>query len=172
MGLGHLKHPLKTIDRYWRPVSDRGRMTVMGGSHIDSYIPIPCIGTNKVMSRWLHLYSHVSDFFFLVEAHGRSMGHRVVECASIPLSLSLYWTFRVHPGKQWSFTGALSNQLPQVIHLGYIAAWNQLPRDRGGVTSTAGCRWKVSDYYTPWTLTYEIPLGSPSGWKGTDGGTD
>ena len=31
---------------------------------------------------------------------------------------------------------------------------------------------KVSDYYTPWTFTYEIPLGSPFGWKDTDGGTD
>ena len=81
-------------------------------------------------------------FLFLVEAHGRSMGHCMVECASIPLSLSLYWTFRARPGKQWSFTKALTNQLPQVIHLGYIAAWNQLPRDGGGVTSTAGHRWK------------------------------
>ena len=72
-----------------------------------------------------------------MEAHGRSMGHRMVECASIPLSLSLYWTFRAHSGKQWSFTGVLSNQLPLVIHLGYVAVWNQLPRDGGGVTSTA-----------------------------------
>ena len=31
---------------------------------------------------------------------------------------------------------------------------------------------KFSDYYTSWTLMYEIPSGSPSGWKGTDGGTD
>ena len=31
---------------------------------------------------------------------------------------------------------------------------------------------KFSFYYTPWTLTYEIPSGSPFGWKGTDGGTD
>ena len=115
----------------------------MGGSHIDPCIPIPYVETNKVMSRCLRLDSHVSDFSFLVKAHGRSMGHRMVECASIPLSLSLYWTFRARPGKQWSFTGALTNQLPQVIHLGYVATWNQLPRDGGGVTSTAGRRWKV-----------------------------
>ena len=43
--------------------------------------------------------SHVSDFPFLVEAHGRSMGHRMVECASIPLSLSLYMDFQSAPGE-------------------------------------------------------------------------
>ena len=136
------------VNRYWRPVSDRGRTTVMGGSHITPCIPIPYAETNVVMSCLLCLDSQVSDFSFLVEALGQSMGHRMVECASTPLSLSLYWTFRVRPEKQWSFAGALTNQLPQVIHLGYVAAWNQLPRDGGGVTSTAGRRWKVSNYYT------------------------
>ena len=51
--------------------------------------------------------------------------------------------FRARPEKQWSFAGALTNQLPQVIHLGYVTAWNQLPRDGGGVTSTAERRWRV-----------------------------
>ena len=152
MGPGHLKHPLKTVDRYRRPVSDRGQMTAMGGSHITPCIPIPYAETNVVRSCLLCLNSHFSNFSFLVEAHGRSMGHRMVECASIPLSLSLYWTFRVRLGKQWSFTGALTNQLPQVIHLGYVAAWNQLPRDRGGVMSTAGHRWKV------FVLLYAVDL--------------
>ena len=111
-------------------------------------------------------------FLFLVEAHGRSMGHCMVECASLPLSPSLYWTFKVRPGKQWSFTGALTNQLPQVIHLGDIAAWNQLPRDWGGVTSTAGRRWKV------FVLLYAVdpyvrdPIGITFWMEGTDGGTD
>ena len=106
---------------------------------------------------WLGLVSfcfdsHVLDFSFLVEAHGRSMGHRMVECASLLLSPSLYRTFRARPRKQWSFTGALSNQLPQVIHLEYVAAWNQLPRDGGGVTSTARRRWKV------FVLLYAVDL--------------
>ena len=90
VGPGHLKHPLKTIDRYWRPVSDGGRTMVMGGSHIDPYIPILYVETNKVMSCRLRPDSHVLDFSFLMEAHGQSMGHHMVECASTPLSLSLY----------------------------------------------------------------------------------
>ena len=109
--------------------------TVMGGSHIPPYIPIPYVEMNAVRSCFFSSQFSCFGLSFLVEAHGRSMGHRMVECASLPLSLSLYWTFRARPGKQWSFTGALSNQLPQVIHLGYVAAWNQLPRDGGGVTS-------------------------------------
>ena len=126
--------------------------TVMGGSHITPYIPIPYVETNVVMFYLLRFDSHVSDFSFLVEAHGQSMGHHMVECASLPLSLSLYWTFRARSGKQWSFTGALTNQLPQVTHLGYVATWNQLPRDGGGVTSTAGRRWKV------FVLLYTVDL--------------
>ena len=118
------------------------------------------------------LDSHVSDFLFLVEAHGRSMGHRMVECASLPLSLSLYRTFRARPGKQWSFTGALTNQLPQVIHLGDVAAWNQLPRDGGGVTSTAGRRWKSFILLYAVDLYVRDPIGIIFWMEGTDGGTD
>ena len=81
------------------------------------------------------------------------------ECASISLSLPLYWTFRAYLGKQWSFTGVLSNQLPQVIHLQYIAMWNQLPKDGGGVTSTAGHWMGISYYYMPWTLFFWDPIG-------------
>ena len=41
----------------------------MGGSHIDSCIPIPYAETNKVMSCRFCLDSRVLDFSFLVEAH-------------------------------------------------------------------------------------------------------
>ena len=64
-------------------------------------------------------------------------------CEHTAQPLLVFGHSRARPEKQCSFTGALSNQLPQVIHLGYVTAWNQLPRDGGGVTSTAGRRWKV-----------------------------
>ena len=38
----HLKHPLKTVDRYWSPVSDHGQMASMGGV-IAPHIPIMVI---------------------------------------------------------------------------------------------------------------------------------
>ena len=144
----------------------------MGGSHITPYIPIPYVETNVFRSCLFCFDSHVSDFSFLVEAPGQSMGHRMVECASLPLSLSLYWTFRARPGKQWSFTGALSNQSPQVIHLGYVAAWNQLPRDGGGVTPTAGRRWNCFILLYAMDLYVPDPIGIIFWMESTDGGTD
>ena len=35
----HLKHPLKMVDRYWSPVSDRGQ-TASDGDVVTPYIPI------------------------------------------------------------------------------------------------------------------------------------
>ena len=35
----HLKHPLKTVDQYWSPVSDRGQMA-SSGDVVTPYIPI------------------------------------------------------------------------------------------------------------------------------------
>ena len=49
---GHLKHLLKTVDRYWSPVSDRGQMA-SGGSVVASHITI------RVMQR-------VTRFWFFI----------------------------------------------------------------------------------------------------------
>ena len=38
----HLKHPLKTVDQYWSPVSDRGQMARVCGGLIAPYIPKLC----------------------------------------------------------------------------------------------------------------------------------
>ena len=55
-----------------------------------------------------------------MEDYGRSMVHYMVGCADIPPSLSLYcFGLRACLKKQWSFTGVLSNQLPQVIYSTY-----------------------------------------------------
>ena len=43
----HLKHPLKTVDRYWIPVSNHGQTTRVWWDFIAPYIPV-YVGTNDV----------------------------------------------------------------------------------------------------------------------------
>ena len=44
----HLKHPLKTVDRYWSPVSDCGQTARVCGGLVAPYIPKLC-GNNDVL---------------------------------------------------------------------------------------------------------------------------
>ena len=42
----HLKHPLKTVDQYWSPVSDHGQMARVCGNLVAPYIPKLCRNDN------------------------------------------------------------------------------------------------------------------------------
>ena len=59
-------------------------------------------------------------FAFLVEAHGRSMGHSMVGRVSIPLSPPLYWTLRTVPGEavviHWGANKSITPGHPSTIH--------------------------------------------------------
>ena len=63
--LEHLKHPLKTVDRYWSPVSDRDQMA-SSGDVVAPYIPIMVgyVEGNEVLFSFLVSGSHVSAFIF------------------------------------------------------------------------------------------------------------
>ena len=73
----HLKHPLKTVDRYWSPVSDRDQMA-SSGDVITPYIPI------LVMWRVMRFYFH---FLFLVLMFRLSLSDGMVDG---------HWAY--HPG--------------------------------------------------------------------------
>ena len=62
--LEHLKHPLKTVNRYWSLVSDHGQTARVCGDVITPYIPKLC-GNNDVHSHFLVSDSYVSVFFSL-----------------------------------------------------------------------------------------------------------
>ena len=57
--LEHLKHPLKTVDRYWSPVSDRGQMA-SSGDVVTPYIPI------MAMWRVTRFYFHFSFLVLMI----------------------------------------------------------------------------------------------------------
>ena len=115
----HLKHPLKTVDRYWSPVSDRDQMANMGGV-VAPHIPImvmwratrfcfsfscfwfSCFGFHFRMEWWMALYGRGPPIWWT------TIGHIA------PASFS-FLDLEVRPTEQWSSVGALSNQLPQVI---------------------------------------------------------
>ena len=61
----HLKHPLKTVDRYWSPVSDHDQMAC-SGDVVAPYIPIMVgyMEGNEVLFSFLVSGSHVSAFIF------------------------------------------------------------------------------------------------------------
>ena len=50
----HLKHPLKMVDWYWSPASNRGQTVRVCGDVITPYIPKLC-GINDVRSHFLCL---------------------------------------------------------------------------------------------------------------------
>ena len=61
----HLKHPLKTVDRYWSLVSDRNQMASSGGI-VAPYIPIMVMWrATKFCFPFLVSGSHVSVFHLL-----------------------------------------------------------------------------------------------------------
>ena len=63
----HLKHPLKTVDQYWSPVSDRDQMA-SSGDIIAPYIPIMAMWwATKFCFSFLISGSHVSAFHFRME---------------------------------------------------------------------------------------------------------
>ena len=57
----HFKHPLKTVDRYWSPVSDRGQMA-SSGDVVTPYIPI--LAMWRVMRFYFHFLFLVLVFLF------------------------------------------------------------------------------------------------------------
>ena len=144
-----------------------------GRSFVAPYIPALYIGTNNEVFRSLFVLILMFQTFLLswwkpMDGPWATIWWDVRAYRSAFPCIGL---LEVLSRKQWSFTEALTNQLPQVIYLRYVTVWNQLPRDRGGVTSTD---WtiggKFSYYYMSWTFPSEISLGSASDWS-TDGGT-
>ena len=60
----HLKHPLKTVDWYWSPVSNCDQMASMGGV-VASHIPIMVMWqATRFCFSFLVSGSHVSAFYF------------------------------------------------------------------------------------------------------------
>ena len=88
----------------------------------------------------------------------------------VPILLVL--DFQSAPGEAVVVHWGADKSITQVIHLGYVAAWNQLPRDGGGVTSIAGRRWKVLFLRYAVDLYVQDPIGIIFWMEGTDGGTD
>ena len=114
----HLKHPLKMVDRYWSPVSDRGQMA-SSEDVVAPHIPIMAIWrVTRFSFSFLVSGSHVlfslSDG--MVDGPVRTGptnmvdGHRAYRPGVL-----FFLGLRVRPTEQWSSVGALSNQLPQVI---------------------------------------------------------
>ena len=104
--LEHLKHPLKTVDRYWSLVSDRGQMA-SSEDVVAPHIPIMAIWrVTRFSFSFLVSGSHVS--FSLSD--GMVDGHRAYRPGVL-----FFLGLRVRPTEQWSSVEALSNQLPQVI---------------------------------------------------------
>ena len=116
--LEHLKHPLKTVNRYRSPMSDHDQMA-SSGDVVAFYIPI------MAMWRATRFYFH---FLFLVRTFRFSLSDGMVDgpVQTGPTDMVddhrayrpgvlFFLELRVCPTEQWSFVGALSNQLPQVI---------------------------------------------------------
>ena len=113
----HLKHLLKTVDRYWIPVSDRGQTTRVWQDFIAPYIPA-YVGTNDISFFLSSLILVVLDGGWpcMNKAHrygGRPLG--------LPPRRSYFLGLRVCFAEQWPSAEALSNQLPQVIYHKYVS---------------------------------------------------
>ena len=112
----HLKHPLKTVGRYWSLVSDCGQMARVCGDIVTPYIPKLC-GNNDVFFHFLFSDSHVFGFTLDGKVDGPlrigptdMVDDHWAYCPNILFFLGL----RACLAEQWSSAEALSNQLPQV----------------------------------------------------------
>ena len=135
----HLKHPLKTVDQYWSLVSDHGQMARVCGDIIAPYIPKLC-GNNDVLF----------IFFSLILMFQLSLSDGMVDGPIQMGPTNMVEGHRAyHPGVllflNLEHTRQSSGRLRRRFQINYprsssitvcIAAWNQLPRDGGGVMST------------------------------------
>ena len=134
--LEHLKHPLKMVNRYWSPVSDCGQTARVCGDIVAPYISKLC-GTDDVCLHSLFSDSHVSFLDGMVDGPVQMGpadmvdGHRAYHPGVLFLDLERAWqsSGRLLRHFQINYPRSLSITV-------CVAAWNQLPRDRGGVMST------------------------------------
>ena len=113
----HLKHPLKMVDRYRSPVSDRGQMARVCGDLVTPYIPKLC-GEEQCFSHFLFSDSHVSVSLSdgMVDGPVQTGPTDMVDGhQAYRPSVLFFLGLKVCSAEQWSSAEALSNQLPQVI---------------------------------------------------------
>ena len=131
----HLKHPLKTVDQYWSPVSDHGQTARVCGDIIAPYISKLC-GTNDVsfvsfslilmfwlwMEWWMALYRRGPPIWWMAI-------RLTARCSFLGL--------RACSAEQWSSARHFQINYPRSSSITVcVAAWNQLSRDGGGIMST------------------------------------
>ena len=112
--LEHLKHPLKTIDRYWSLVSNRGQMARVCWDIIAPYIPklygnddVSFIFFSLILMFWLWM-----EWWMALYRRGPPIWWTAIGLTTL---VSFFLGLRARSAKQWSSVEVLSNQLLQVI---------------------------------------------------------